>query len=587
MDNIKLTTLSVSMYTNKGAYALLLGSGISVPAHIKSGWGIEEELIKKFAITNGVSEAPDWHNWYKKEYSEKATYTSLLSKLAKKPTERVQLMRPFFKPSEEEKELGYKLPTQAHRKIANLAKEGYIKVILTTNFDQLMENALKDAQVHCQVIKNEDDIKTATPLIHYPGVTIVKINGDMGDCNFRNTEAELSDYPKAFQAFLQRIFSDFGVISSGWSGKWDTGLIEILTKAPVSRYNSFFTDCTVNENLKELASNRKGEFFQVDSANTLFSNLYDGIASLEKADISKSMSKDIILARTKKYLVSDVYRIEYDDLVREQCNLAKTAILKEAHYDFELTKEKFDHYVSLHEKAVSNLIDMSILAGKYGKDYHIQALTKCIVELCLRQFFNGMREVLDTSYLHSIGAVLVFNALGLSLVKNSKFKVLNELFKTKVPPYNFLGEPYLENILYLLGAPHFRDTLNGLMGKNYKYPRSIFIKKQLNSHFKEEFYSDDDFENEFDKWEMMESLMFGYRQDYNPMLPFFLDGDFVNHAMKNLSGQDSFTEFYKSAESLKQGWPPIKEGLFGGKYEDYVNILYHAEKEFRHKLYIR
>jgi hypothetical protein len=418
-------------------------------------------------------------------------------------------------------------------------------------------------------------------------VTIVKINGDMGDCNFRNTEAELSDYPEAFQSFLQRIFSDFGVISSGWSAKWDTGLIEILKKAPVSRYNSFFTDCTVNENLKGLAINRKGEFLKVDSANTLFSNLCDGIASLEKADISKSMSKDIILARTKKYLVSDVYRIEYDDLVREQCNLAKTAILKEAHYDFELTKEKFDHYVSLHEKAVSNLIDMSILAGKYGKDYHIQALTKCIVELCLRQFFNEMREVLDTSYLHSIGAVLVFNALGLSLVKNSKFKVLNELFKTKVPPYNFLGS-YPENILQLLGAPHFRDTLNGLMGKNYKYPRSIFIKKQLNSHFNEEFYSDDEFENEFDKWEMIESLMFGYRKDYKPFPYFYVpDGDFVNHARKNFSRQDSFTEFYKSADVLKQDWPPVKDGLFGGKYEEYVNILHQTEKEFSHELYKR
>lgn len=587
MDNIELTTLSVSMYTNKGAYALLLGSGISVPAHIKSGWGIEEELIKKFAITNGVSEAPDWHNWYKIKYNEKATYTSLLSRLVKTSTERVQLMRPFFEPSEEEKKLGYKLPTQAHRKIANLAKEGYIKVILTTNFDQLMENALEDAQVHCQVIKNENDIKTATPLIHYPGVTIVKINGDMGDCNFRNTEAELSDYPEAFQSFLQRIFSDFGIISSGWSAKWDTGLIEILKKAPVSRYNSFFTDCTVNENLKGLAINRKGEFLKVDSANTLFSNLFDGIASLEKADISKSMSKDIILARTKKYLVSDVYRIEYDDLVREQCNLAKTAILKEAHYDFELTKEKFDHYVSLHEKAVSNLIDMSILAGKYGKDYHIQALTKCIVELCLRQFFNGMREVLDTPYLHSIGAVLVFNALGFSLVKNSKFKALNELFKTKVPPYNFLGS-HPENILQLLGAPLFLDeTLKSLMNRNYKFPRSFFIKKQLNSHFKKEFYSDDDFENEFDKWEMMESLMFFYRQDGKLMEPFFLDGDFVNHVGKDFSGQDSFTEFYKSADVLKQEWPPIKEGLFGGKYEEYVNILKKAEQEFHHELYKR
>jgi hypothetical protein len=586
MDNIELTTLSVSMYTNKGAYALLLGSGISVPAHIKSGWGIEEELIKKIARTNGASVSPDWHKWYEEKYEKKATYTSLLSKLAKKPTERVQLMRHFFEQNKDDKELGYKLPTQAHRKIANLAKEGYIKVILTTNFDRLIEKALFDAQVSYQVIKNEDDIKTATPHIHYPGVTIVKINGDMGDCNFRNTEAELSDYPEAFRSFLQSIFSDFGVISSGWSGKWDAGLMEILKTAPISRYNSFFTDCTVNENLKELASNRKGEFLQVDNANTLFSNLYDGIASLGKADISKSMSKDIILARTKKYLASDVHRIEYDDLVREQCNLAKTAILKEAHYNFELTKEKFDYYASLHEKAVSNLIDMSILAGKYGKDYHIQALTKCIVELCLRQFFNGMREVLDTSYLHSIGAVLVFNALGLALVKNSKFKVLNELFKTKVPPYNLLGF-HQENILQLLGAPHFRDeTLNSLMDQNDKFPRSIFIKKQLNSHFKEEFYSDDEFENEFDKWEMMESLMFFYRQD-GKMEPFFLDGDFENHAGKDFSGQDSFTEFYKSADVLKQDWPPVKEGLFGGKYENYVEVLKQAEKDFSHELYIR
>lgn len=584
MDNIELTTLSVSMYTNKGAYALLLGSGISVPAHIKSGWGIEEELIKMIAITNGVSEAPDWHDWYKKEYSEKATYTSLLSKLAKKPTERVQLMRPFFEPSEGEKELGYKLPTQAHHKIANLAKKGYIKVILTTNFDQLMENALKDAQVHCQVIKNENDIKTATPLIHYPGVTIVKINGDMGDCNFRNTEAELSDYPEAFQSFLQRIFSDFGVISSGWSAKWDTGLIEILKKAPVSRYNSFFTDCTVNENLKELAINRKGEFLQVDSANTVFSNLCDGIASLEKADISKSMSKDIILARTKKYLVSDVYRIEYDDLVREQCNLAKTAILKEAYYNFELTKERFDHYASLHEKAVSNLIDMSILVGTYGKDYHIQAMINCIVELCLKPFVNGEAFRNDTVCLHSLGAVLVFNAFGLSLVKNNKFKALNNLFGTNVPPPNFIGF-HRKKLLEIIGQQNIDNSLLEKSVDSYSCPRSGFIKKKLKPYFEGICYGDE-FTNEFDKWELLESLMFIYNM-FNRFSPsIFPVGGFVGHANK-YSQEDSFTEFYESAEGLKQNWPPIQQGLFGGKYENYVETLHSAERALGRKLYTR
>lgn len=41
----KLTTLAFSMYSNKGAYALLLGSGISRSAHIPTGWEVETNLI--------------------------------------------------------------------------------------------------------------------------------------------------------------------------------------------------------------------------------------------------------------------------------------------------------------------------------------------------------------------------------------------------------------------------------------------------------------------------------------------------------------------------------------------------------------
>ena len=50
----KLTTLAFSMYSNKGAYALLLGSGISRSAYIPSGWEVEEIGINgtKAAISN-------------------------------------------------------------------------------------------------------------------------------------------------------------------------------------------------------------------------------------------------------------------------------------------------------------------------------------------------------------------------------------------------------------------------------------------------------------------------------------------------------------------------------------------------------
>ena len=138
----KLTTLAFSMYTNKVAYALLLGSGISRSAGIPSGWEVEVELIKLIAAHQGVTDQNNWHQWYRKRYNESASYSSLLDALVSTPTERVQLMRPFFEPTEEEKELGRKEPTKAHRAIARLVKEGYIRVILTTNFDRLLERAL-------------------------------------------------------------------------------------------------------------------------------------------------------------------------------------------------------------------------------------------------------------------------------------------------------------------------------------------------------------------------------------------------------------------------------------------------------------
>ena len=102
----KLTTLAFSMYTNKGAYALLLGSGISRSAGIPSGWEVEVELIKMIAAHQGITNQNNWHQWYRERYKESASYSSLLDALVRTPTERVQLMRPFFEPTEEEKELG-------------------------------------------------------------------------------------------------------------------------------------------------------------------------------------------------------------------------------------------------------------------------------------------------------------------------------------------------------------------------------------------------------------------------------------------------------------------------------------------------
>ncbi len=103
MDIDRLTTLAFSLYSNKGAYALLLGSGISRSAHIPSAWEVESDLISKMAATKGVTNEADWHEWYKNEFGKEADYSSLLDALTSKKTERVGLMRGYFEPSEEDR----------------------------------------------------------------------------------------------------------------------------------------------------------------------------------------------------------------------------------------------------------------------------------------------------------------------------------------------------------------------------------------------------------------------------------------------------------------------------------------------------
>ena len=119
-----LLSLAFSMHSSKGVYALLLGSGISRAAGIPTGWEIVLGLIRKLAVLEAADCEPDVVAWYKTRYGEDPDYSELLDAVAKSPSERQQLLRQHFEPSDEEREQGLKQPTQAHKAIAQLAKGG-------------------------------------------------------------------------------------------------------------------------------------------------------------------------------------------------------------------------------------------------------------------------------------------------------------------------------------------------------------------------------------------------------------------------------------------------------------------------------
>ncbi len=157
--NNPIIQLAFAIRNNPGVFALLLGSGVSRSAAIPTGWEIVLDLIRQIAAASGEETPGDPVQWYKDRYGEEPRYDALLEKLGRTPAERNAILRAYFEPSDEDRENRIKVPQKAHKAIAWLIKQGYIKVVLTTNFDRLLETALEEVGVTPDVVSTEDALK--------------------------------------------------------------------------------------------------------------------------------------------------------------------------------------------------------------------------------------------------------------------------------------------------------------------------------------------------------------------------------------------------------------------------------------------
>ncbi len=574
MDNNTLTTLALSLYSNKGTYALLLGAGISHSSGIPSGWDIVLDLLKKLAIQNGEKEVADYEQWYQEKYGKAVDYSSLLGEVVKTPTERVNLMKSYFEPTEEERQSHLKEPTKAHRAIAKMAKSGYLKVVLTTNFDRLLEKALNDEGITPQVICHEDDIEGAIPLVH-SSFTIVKINGDYIDCRFRNTAEELDSYPAKLKNYLLRIFSEFGLITCGWSATWDKGLVSIIRSIENRRYASYFSFVSnYSEDLKELSDFRKGNLCAIEDADTFFTELNERIMALEECDAEHPLNKDIILARTKKYLASPQGNIAFADLFESEGIRAYNRIMQYAKYDFVLDQNRFQSYLKIHKEAIDTLIPMSILTVQWGKQKHFESVTEILLRLAANPIPIGKSYRSDTINIHYWAAISMLYAIGIAYVKYSKFSYLNTLFNLTLPEYPFWDN---SRSTYLLGKLHpcywDRDDLNQLNGTNYKTPVSTILLKQLRPYFEKEIFSESDYVSLFCIFEKLLSLNFKHIGGISHDPDWIPWGEF-SWRTAGFSGMynNLYSTFFAQADSQKNNWEPIKQGMFDGKYEVYEKL---------------
>lgn len=587
MNNL-LTSIAFSVYSNKGVYALLLGSGISRSSGIPTGWEIVLDLIRKLAVLNGEDCDANEVSWFVEKYNEEPDYSTILSKLALQSIERVNLLKPYFEPTEEERQNHLKEPTIAHKAIAQLIKDGYIKVVITTNFDRLLENALREIGVEPQVIRHIDDISGAMPLVHSE-FTLIKVNGDYLDSRFLNTKQELSEYHSTLKEYILRILNEYGLITCGWSAKWDTGLVNTIRQSNNFRFSSFWSYVSTCEpELNDLANFRKGNIIEILNANSFFTELKERVEALSKIENNHPLNADIAVERLKKYVVKDENRILLHDLMYEEQESSFRKIRSIKNFNFDTTIPNLQFRIQEYESILNIILPLVINATIWSK----QGNEKLIVDLISRiseprEFVNGQTSSQLISELHYIPSLFLLYGVGIAAVKYEKFSLLQKVFDIKINRLDY-EDSEKNYLIEKVNARMFEDKLvTSLMhhGSSYYTPLSKWLCAKMFEYFRSIIPNKIEFDEMFDIFEYLLSVNYlhivtnSLRPGWSPY------GQYHWRQRRLRNSNTLFKEFYESADKEKEKWLPIKQGMFDGLYNTYSEAKKNLD-EFLSKIYL-
>ena len=560
-----LHSLAFSIQAKPGVYALLIGSGVSTGAGVPTGWGITLDLVSKLAAANGDTTGGDPAAWYLERFGKDPNYSELLDALGKTSIERQQLLRGYFESVDQESNSQEGQPTAAHHAIAGLVANKQIRVIITTNFDRLLEMALASRRITPTVLSSAEQIRGALPLIH-TDCCILKLHGDYLDPRIRNTEEELSRYPEEYDFLLDRIFDEFGLIVCGWSGEWDNALRSAIYRTPSRRFTTFWAAYgDLTDTARAVIDHRDAVLIPIDNADKFFTDVQEQVRAIDHFSRPHPYSVEVSVARLKHYLSDARYRIKLWDLVNETVERVADELSSDyfSPHDRDISKESVNARIRKYDAVSSTLLAMACVAGHWAEQNHFELWERAIQHLDSRRSRgNGMVFWLD---MQGYPATLLLYALGIGAIEGGRLTFLRHVLCTPVQDAHREECPAVQSLppvqLISEGARRMR-MLEGMETRNY--PLNDWLHDALRPIATRVIGDPRRYTQTFDKLEVLIALAFSYHG--SSFISDWVPGGAFQYRYENRDRV--MKEIRESLATEREESPFVRSGIFGRSVDE-------------------
>mgnify|MGYP001602511227 CR=1 FL=1 len=421
-----IVRLAASALPGEKKYILFAGAGVSKDAGIPTAWDLMLKTagLLYAADSNEVDQNINLEKWFISSKYAALEYAELIRLIYPHSPDQQHFLKQYLM----DHEIG-----ESHLAIAEMARRGIIRAIVTTNFDLFIEKALEKRGVEAQVISTDEDLDNSEPLIHCKAIRVYKPHGTLGRGALKNTPKELKSLSPLMEAELIRVMSDHGIIVLGYAGT-DSGIQKVFEKRRSNLYPLFWVDPNPpNGQIEEILKRSDYTYIQCKSAAKFIQDYIELLGRLESIAPTTGISPTIpdlrrALATSEEPvgpLFSEFLAHLFSDLQSSSPDFSQFSDYDEAIVD------QINRGLPLSQR----FIDAALLAAKHSNASAAEELYsffgKVLTTYTVPDGFSGSYRETDFDGFRFIGYEM-FVTFVATLIRNDQWALLGQLLSQDI-----------------------------------------------------------------------------------------------------------------------------------------------------------